>query len=169
MLAIIRKFIAKRKQKQEEYRRMLKLYTELFGCGQSLWEKIKLLEERKIYVEEKYEGSHKVDGFEMTIRLKWRGFDFELSSITPRIFFSHCKVLEEVGKILAKKWGDKNIENNLWEPIWYKDGVRITGIEHVQGLTGAMLSDFNNLLPKTTEEDANKFAEKVIVAVANRH
>lgn len=165
---IIEKYLANRKKEREEYQKKLDYYTELFRCGEALWKKIEDLEDHKVYVEKYYNGNHKTHGFQMTLKLEdWRGFLFELHSVRPRNYFNRVKVLEEVADRLAEKWHDESIKYNIWEPIWYKDGIQVTGLDNVVGLTGVMLKDFDNLAPKTTEADANKFAKKVIAAAHN--
>lgn len=168
MFAFIDNFLDRRIKEREEYQKKLDFYTELFRCGEVLWKKIEDLEDHKVYVEEHYNGTHNVRGFQMTVKLNWRGFLFELRSVRPRNYFERNRLLEDVSNRLSEKWNDASIKYNIWEPLWYKDGVRITGIERVQGLTAAMLLDFNNLVPKTTEAEANKFAEEVVESVINR-
>lgn len=162
MFTFIKKILAKRKQKKLQYQEELNFFTELFNDGEILWRRICNLEAHKVYVESYFNGSHTVSGLCLNLKLNWRGFAFELRSIIVNNMFCHEALFNDAANILSKRWKDEAVRHQIWEPRWWKDGVEITGIGRITALTCAMSADLDALMPKTTDVDANKYADDVI-------
>lgn len=160
MFKFIKKFIEERKRKREEFKKDLLLFVRIFDCGERIWRKITELERRKIFVEQFYNGSHTV-GSDMAVNLHWKEFDVSLERVSLSEWFGYGAhpLFKNTGIILSKKYGDDTIRHQIWELRFFRNGISVTGIERLEGLTDLFIKDMDALASPDTQDGVNAYAD----------